>query len=178
MIGQDYVSTTGLLAFQPFEGASSVATISSMFSIQNGALIWNNTAFTGGRAIFCMLGSTVEAVFNGQLPYGCTQINLEPIMITPNVCLAAFSSSSLPTSTTQSASTMSVLGSVHSGTNAADPVGGYTSSNEATVLDGPSEMLASLSLEACESFCAGYIYFGVSSGMMVTGFSRLTLTER
>ena len=170
MTGQDYVSTTGLFAFQPFKGAASVATISSVFSIQNGTLVWNNAAFTGGRTLFCLLGSTVEAVFNGQLPYGCTQIDLQPIMITPNICLAAFSSSSLPTST-QSASTMPVPGSVHSGTNAADPVGSYTSSNGATILDGPSEMLASLSLEACESFCAGYIYFGVSNGMLVTGCS-------
>jgi hypothetical protein len=178
MTGQEYVSTTGLLASQPFAGAPYVAAISSVFSIQNGALIWNNTAFTGGRTVFCLIGSTVEAVFNGQLPYGCAQINLEPIMVTPNICLAAFSSSSLPTSTTQSASTMSVPGSVHSGTSAADPVGGYTSSNGAAVLDGPSETLASLSLEACESFCAGYIYFGVSNGTLVTVRSRLTLTER
>jgi hypothetical protein len=168
----------------PFAPSPDISAISTAFSVSNGVLYWNNTAFVGNQALFCQTSSTVEAVFNGQLPTGCAQATISLLLLNPESCpsygvspsptanlpagtsLAATSATAStttssespnPTETNNYPDTLSGNGVV------ADLIGGYVYTSEATVLSGVNENV--ISLDQCLTFCVGYTYFGVSGGM-------------
>ena len=172
--GGEYVSTTGLVAYEPLAPSSDVAAISTPFSTVNNSLAWNNPAFINGSALFCLMGSTVESVFDGQLPSGCAEVTLYLVnagsgacarpMISPSGADSSVTGSVVGTPTTASASPASSPGIVHGSTASADPVGGYLSTPSEPVLSGAREITSSL--ESCADFCVGYTYFGVSDGTL------------
>src|SRR5947199_3826920 len=88
MTAGSFISTTGLVPNAPFAPSPDILAISTSFSESNGVLYWNNTAFVGNQALFCQTGSTVEAVFNGQLPTGCVQVTLSLLLLGPESCLS------------------------------------------------------------------------------------------
>lgn len=59
-----------------FVGSPTPETITGTFSVTNGILSWTNAAFPTGQALFCVMDSTVYAVFDGNLPSGCTQVTI------------------------------------------------------------------------------------------------------
>jgi hypothetical protein len=183
----ELISTTGLVPNAPFAPSSNIAAISTTFSVINGVLQWNNTAFAGNQALFCQTSSTVEAVFGGQLPSGCAQVTLSLLLVSPASCpsygISNFATGSLPTSastgttsvtlspSSSSPSTSATGGSSYPGSLSsngvvADVTGGYAYASAAPVLIGVNENV--LSLEQCLTFCVGYMYFGVSEGMCLS----------
>jgi hypothetical protein len=181
MCGGELISTTGLVPNAPFAPSSNIAAISTIFSVSDGVLHWNNTAFVGNQALFCQTGSTVDSVFNGQLPSGCAQVALSLLLVSPTSCPRnGIATGNLPTSTSArtasvtdstsylSASTSptgssSYPGTLNSNGVMADLIGGYAYASTATVLSGANEHI--VSLEQCLAFCVGYAHFGVSEGM-------------
>ena len=184
MSGGESLSTTGLVSNAPFAPASKVAAISTTFSVIDGVLHWNNTAFVGNQALFCQTGSTVDAVFDGQLPNDCAPVTLGAVLVSPSLCpsygvslsvtgnmstSASTGAASITVSTSASSSSTSPTGgSSYPGSLSvngvvADLIGGYAYGPPATVLFGPHESVGSL--EQCLTFCVAYMYFGVSGGM-------------
>ena len=180
----ELISTSVLVPNAPLAPALSFAAISTTFSIIDGVLRWNNTAFIGNQALFCQTGSTVVAVFDGQLPDGCLPVALLVVLVSPSSCPSYGISGSitgiLSTSTTTGTPSTTVLTSTSSSSSSptgggsypgslsangviADLIGGYTSKATAAVLFGPSENVSIL--EQCLTFCVDYVYFGVSEGM-------------
>jgi hypothetical protein len=183
MSGGNLVSTTGLVPNAPFAPSPNIAAISTTFSVSNGVLYWNNTAFVGNQALFCQTSSTVEAVFNGQLPTGCAPVTLSLLLVNPTSCpsygVSASTIASLPAGTSLdagsvTASTMSSSESEYPTETSSYPdtlrgngvvaglIGGYAYTSKATVLSGVNENI--ISLDQCLTFCVGYTYFGVSGG--------------
>lgn len=171
-----FVSTTGLLPYSSFAPSSFIAAISTTFSVSNNSYLeWNNAAFTGTRALFCVMGTTVQAVYNGGLPAGCAQINLA--YVPASSCRNSNPSSSVTVTTltagtgtgtgTGSASpspTASVLGSIV-GTNAtANSVGCLTSSYDSPAILRNQDPRTVTTLEECLDSCSSSTYFGVQSG--------------
>ena len=77
------MSTPGGVAFQPFAvspdtpGTKRASRIFTQFLVDiEHTLQWLNNAFSGGKAIFCVSGSTVTVAFNGVTPSGCIGIEL------------------------------------------------------------------------------------------------------
>jgi hypothetical protein len=184
MCGGELISTTGFVPNAPFTPSSNVAAISTNFSVSDGVLHWNNTAFVGNQTLFCQTSSMVVSVFNGQLPSDCAQVALSLLLVSPTSCprsgIASSASGNLPTSAstkkasvTGSASYISAAtsptgsssypGTLNSNGVIADLMGGYAYASTATVLSGVNEHV--VSLEQCLSFCVGYAYFGLSEGM-------------
>lgn len=178
------ISTTGLVPNAPFAPSPNIAAISTTFSTSNGVLYWNNTAFVGNQALFCQTSSTVEAVFNGQLPTGCPQVTLSLLLLNQKSCPSYGISTStivnLPTGTSSVAASVTASSTSSSESQyptetssypntlsgngvVADLIGGYFYESEATVLSGVNENI--ISLDQCLDFCVGYTYFGVSGGI-------------
>ena len=183
MCGGGLISTTGLVPNAPFAPSSNVAAISTIFSVSDGVLHWDNTAFVGNQALFCQTGSTVNSVFNGQLPSGCAQVALSLLLVSPTSCprngIASSATGNLPSSASTRTSSVtdstsyvstsasptgssSYPGTLNSNGVIADLIGGYAYASTATVLSGPNEPI--VSLEQCLEFCVGYAHFGVSEG--------------
>lgn len=182
--GGQVISTTGLVPNALFALSSNIAAISTTFSASNGVLHWNNTIFVGNQALFCQTGSTVEAVFNGQLPSGCAKVTLSLLLVSPTSCPSYGMSTSATTSLLSSASTSttsikippissspstsatttgSYPGSLSSIGLVADLIGGYVYASTATFLSSLHKNITSL--EQCLTFCVGYMYLGVSEGV-------------
>jgi hypothetical protein len=184
MCGGELLSTTGFVPNAPFAPSSNIAAISTNFSVSDGVLHWNNTAFVGNQALFCQTDSMVVSVFNGQLPSGCAQVALSLLLVSPTSCsrngIASSASGNLPTSaSTRTASvtdstsyvsaatsptgSSSYPGTLNSNGVTADLIGGYAYAPTTTVLSGVNEHV--VSLEQCLAFCVGHAYFGLSEGM-------------
>jgi hypothetical protein len=186
--GGGLISTTGLVSNAPFVPSPNIAAISTTFSASNGVLHWNNNAFVGNQSLFCQTSSTVEAVFDGQLPSGCAQVTLNLLLVSPTSCssygISTSATGNLPTSAstgttsvtttittslTSSLPSTSATGgssypdSLSSNGLVVDLIGGYVYASTATILSGVNEK--TISLEQCLKFCVGYTYFGVSEGM-------------
>jgi hypothetical protein len=187
MSGGKLISTTGLVPNAPFAPSPNIEAISTTFSVSDGVLYWNNTAFIGNQALFCQVNSTVIAVFNGELPSGCAQVALRLLLVSPSSCpsygISISAIGKLPTSasagatsvtvsnlsgspSTSAAGSSSYPGSLSSNGIVADLIGGYVHESTATVLSGVNESI--MSLEQCLTFCIGYVYFGVSEGMCLS----------
>jgi hypothetical protein len=184
MCGGELLSTTGFVPNAPFAPSSNIAAISTNFSVSDGVLHWNNTAFVGNQALFCQTDSMVVSVFNGQLPSGCAQVTLSLLLVSSTSCprngIASSASGNLPTSAptrtalvTDSTSYISAAtsptgsssypGTLNSNGVTANLIGGYAYASTTTVLSGVNEHV--VSLEQCLAFCVGYAYFGLSEGM-------------
>jgi hypothetical protein len=184
MSGGKLISTTGLVPNALFALSSNIEAISTTFSASNGVLRWNNTIFIGNQALFCQTGSTVEAVFNGQLPSGCAKVTLSLLLVSLTSCpsygmsapttVSLLSSASTGTTSiktptmssspsTSATAASSYPGSLSGNGLVADLIGGYVYASTATVLSGLNDNI--ISLEQCLTFCVGYMYFGVSEGV-------------
>ena len=163
------VSATGLVPYSPLGFSSYVAAVSTTFSVVNGStLVWENAAFTGGYAIFCVMDNTVEAVYSGQLPAGCAQVSVGYVSVSS---CATFKPSSLvsqptagATSTSSPSPTASVPGSIKGSNVTANPVGCLDSSVNSPAVSGNVPPRAVTTLEQCADFCSSFAYFGVQSG--------------
>ena len=165
------VSTSGLAQSEPFETQPTTGAVSTLFSILDDQLVWMSDAFVGQRALFCVFGPIVSAVFNGVLPESCLQVTLN-IVYTSQVVLptttgfSSTQSSPLSLQGTGTATSVSLSpsapGSVHSGSASADPVSCVNSPTGQLALSGPNTTVSTL--EQCLSFCTAYTYFGVQYG--------------
>lgn len=158
-----FVSATGLVPFSPLVASSFVASISTTFSLMGGNMLtWNNTAFTGGSAIFCVMQNRVEAVYNGQLPAGCALVSIAyvPVSSCPNFPPAA----STATGTAPPSPTSSVLGSIRGSNRTANPFGCLISSANAPAVSGGLAPQPATTLEQCTDYCSSFAYFGVQYG--------------
>lgn len=183
--GGNFVSISGLVPYAVLAPSFYLAAISTNFYDDNGTLVWNNTAFTDNQAWFCVEDFVLNAVFDAQVPDGCSRVSLDLVTVVdvlspsngPSSSVSGTVSESVggsmsgqtpPTSAASSTSTPSssptapVMGSVTSNGVTAEPVGGYLSTPTTPVLYGNSVTVTSL--ESCLEFCVGYIYFGVSEG--------------
>jgi hypothetical protein len=166
-----FVSTTGLVPYSPLTVSSYVSAISTTFSVMSGStLAWNNTAFTGGHALFCVMDNTVEAVFSGQLPAGCAQVYLDYIpasscpTYTPSTFGPLATTSGSGTGTSSPSPTASVPGSIKGSNVTANPVGCLSSSSNSPAVSGVLPPKSVTTLEQCADYCSSYAYFGVQSG--------------
>ena len=106
-----YLSTSRDVAIQPFAispdapGMKRASRVFGRFLVNLDRILeWINDAFTGGRAIFCVSGSTLMVVFNGVTPPGCIAIqlgaipasDLNPGLSTSTIALPLSTSSNMP----------------------------------------------------------------------------------
>jgi hypothetical protein len=166
-----WVSTTGLVPHSPLAVSSYIAAISTTFSVMNGStLAWNNTAFTGGHALFCVMENTVEAAYNGQLPAGCAQVYVGYVpasscpTFTPSSAVAQPAVSGTGIGTSSPLPTTSVVGSIRGSNATANPVGCLSSSSDAPAVLPALSPRTVTTLEQCTDYCSSYAYFGVQSG--------------
>ncbi|KAF7507284.1 hypothetical protein GJ744_010718 [Endocarpon pusillum] len=168
------VSTTGLVPFSSLAVSPSVGSISTTFLMVNGSnLAWNNTAFAGGHALFCMMGDAVEAVFNGQLPAGCAQVYIGhvPVSSCPTFnpssyvtpLTASFTSSGIATPTA------SVPGTIQGVNVTATPLGCLSSTVNSPAISASLPPKSVTTLEQCADSCSNSTFFGVQSGLCVCG---------
>ena len=172
--GGEFISTSGLLPYAPFMPSAAVAAISTVFVSNNGSFAWNNSAFTGGQALFCQLGTAVDAVFSGTYPENCSPLTLEPVAATaaeismaansPTSSLSANEGSATMSTTTTSSPSTSAPGSVYGNDAVGVPYGAFDLDSNTPVLFGAST--DTTSIESCLNFCTGNrdAYFGVSQG--------------
>lgn len=169
------VSTTGLVPFSSLALSPSVGMISTTFLMVNGSnLAWNNTAFTGGYALFCIMGDVVEAVFNGQLPAGCAQVYIGwvPVSSCPTFnpssyvtpLTASFTSSGIATNTLLPPPTASVPGTIQGVNVTATPLGCLSSTVNSPAVSASLPPKSVTTLEQCADSCSNYAFFGVQSG--------------
>jgi hypothetical protein len=168
-----FVSTTGLVPYSPFTVSSSLAAISTTFSVMNSSYIaWNNSAFTGGQALFCVMGTTVEAVYNGQLPAGCAQVNLAYVptrscpIYNPSSSVQPPTASLTGTGTSSPSPTASVPGSVRGSNATGNPLGCLVSSGTSPAVLGDQLPKTVTTLEECVDTCSRYAYFGAQIGKL------------
>lgn len=136
-----YISASGDSDTQRFAVNSTLGSVSTLFSIVSndtlgrrdgssggGILLWQNETFVDGQAIFCTFGSILQACFNGQAPAGCEVVTL-----------GAVPASDFSSSSSNSASTNSILSSEMTSTTS-DPTSGYASApnGPTTTPNGPS----------------------------------------
>lgn len=171
MSGGSYFSTSGLVPFEAFTARSYVASISTTFANQNGVLAWTSPSFAQGRVQFCLMGQTLEVVYDGYLHANCNAVN---VYLSPTSSVLSSMSmllTSVPSaSSVLAGSPMSSLttpmpsapGSVHGSLAIADPVGCLTSPSNAPALIGISETASTLG--QCLGYCTSYLYFGVQNG--------------
>jgi hypothetical protein len=173
--GRSYFSTSGLVPFEPFTPRPHPAAISTTFSNRNNTLVWTSPSFANGQAQFCLMGSMLEAAYDGYLPAGCTAVTvyLAPTSATTNTVsilqqtTTSFSSmmavgSGTAVSSTPTPTPPYAPGRVYGQLAIADPVGCLTSPSNAAALSGISETTATL--EQCVDYCSIYSYFGVQNG--------------
>ena len=172
--GRSYFSTSGLVPFEPFTPRPHPAAISTTFSNRNNTLVWTSPSFTNGQAQFCLMGSMLEAAYDGYLPAGCTAVTvyLAPTSATTNTVsilqqTTSFSSmmavgSGTAVSSTPTPTPAYAPGRVYGQLAIADPVGCLTSPSNAPALSGIGETTATL--EQCVDYCSIYSYFGVQNG--------------
>ena len=168
-----FVSTTGLVPYSPFMFSPSVGAISTTFSVTNNSYIaWNNSAFTGSQALFCVMGTTIQAVYNGQLPTGCAQVNLAYVPTTScptynsMTTVRPLTTSPTSTGTSSPAPTVSVSGSIRGRNATGNPLGCLTSSADTPAVLGDRLPTTVATLEECVDTCSRYGYFGVQSGKL------------
>lgn len=77
--GDLLVSTDAGVSQIQFVGSQNHGAITGTFSVANGILAWTNAAFPAGQAQFCVMDSTVYAVFDAELPLGCTQVTIAAV---------------------------------------------------------------------------------------------------
>lgn len=77
--GDLLVSTDAGVSQIQFVGSQTPGAITGTFSVVNGILTWTNAAFPAGQAQFCVMDSTVYAVFDTELPSGCTQVTITAV---------------------------------------------------------------------------------------------------
>ncbi|RAO71303.1 uncharacterized protein BHQ10_007315 [Talaromyces amestolkiae] len=77
--GDLLVSTDAGVSQIQFVGSQNHGAITGTFSVANGILAWTNAAFPAGQAQFCVMDSTVYAVFDDELPLGCTQVTIAAV---------------------------------------------------------------------------------------------------
>lgn len=77
--GDLLVSTDAGVSQIQFVGSQTPGAITGTFSVVNGILTWTNAAFPAGQAQFCVMDSTVYAVFDTGLPSGCTQVTITAV---------------------------------------------------------------------------------------------------
>lgn len=178
----ELVSTTGLVPYSPLVVSSTMAAISTTFSVVNGStLAWNNTAFVGGHALFCVLGNVVEAVYDGQLPAGCAQVYIGYVPVTscptfrPSSSVAQSTTGGVGTATSLPSPTASVIGSITGKNVTANPVGCLTSSGSSPAVSGGLTSKTVATLEECADSCSSYAYFGVQSGELGESTNRIAL---
>lgn len=71
--GGELVSTETGLAYVPLAPSTEVGDITTTFALVQGDLVWLNSTFGhGGNAAYCLMGSTLEAVFTDTYPDNCT----------------------------------------------------------------------------------------------------------
>jgi len=103
-----YISTAGVEEGELFRVSPEVKAISTRFTVRpNSTLTWENDAFVGGEAIFCLLGD-LYVRFDGTAPPGCGKIDLT---VTPEDEITLPPTSTLTTSliaSTAATSTISV----------------------------------------------------------------------
>ncbi len=185
------VSTTGLVTFSSLAVSPSVGTISATFSIVNGNnLAWNNTAFTGGHALFCIIGNAVQAVFDGQLPAGCAQVHIGHVSVSscetfkPSSYIthltasfttsgpAGGSASAIATSNSAPSPTASVPGTIRGVDVTATPLGCLSSTVNFPAVSASLPPISVTTLEQCADSCSNYAFFGVQSGKSVCQRSK------
>ncbi|PCG98545.1 Hypothetical protein PENO1_057580 [Penicillium occitanis (nom. inval.)] len=91
--GDLLVSTDVGVTQTQFVGSQTPGTLTGTFSVTNGILSWTNAAFPAGQALFCVLDSTVYAVFDDNLPSGCTQVTIAAASYS-SICSGSTASSS------------------------------------------------------------------------------------
>ena len=74
--GNLLVSTGVGVTQTQFVGSQTPGIINGTFAATNDILSWTNAAFPAGQALFCVMDSTVYAIFDGNLPSGCTQVTI------------------------------------------------------------------------------------------------------
>ncbi|EED16609.1 hypothetical protein TSTA_016840 [Talaromyces stipitatus ATCC 10500] len=105
--GDFLVSTNPGVLQTKFIGSQIPGTISGSFSVAKNMLAWTNDAFPAGQALFCVSDDIVYAVFDGNLPSGCTQVSIAAVPYS-SICSGGTASSSFhpitpsPTSTATS----------------------------------------------------------------------------
>jgi hypothetical protein len=170
------ISATGLINSTSFAISANVGAISTIFSLLGGGtLAWNNTAFVGGHAIFCIMQDTVQAVFNGQIPAGCVEVSIGSISISSCAAFSASSNIGGPTvsstgtitGTSSPSPTASVPGSISGNNATGNPLGCLNSSPNAPAVSASLPPRMVTTLEQCVDFCSSYAYFGVQSGELM-----------
>lgn len=75
--GQKHYSAPPDVSFILFEASYLNQAIDTIFGISSDYLYWDNAAFDGGAARFCLdSADRLEAIFKGPLPAGCAPIRL------------------------------------------------------------------------------------------------------
>jgi hypothetical protein len=166
------ISATGTLNSTPFSLSANIGDISTIFSlIPGGALAWNNTAFAGGYAKFCLSQETVQAVFNGLIPAGCAEVYIGSISISSCTTFKPSSSIGGPiasstgntTRTALPSPTSSVPGTIIGRSAIGTPLGCLNSSPNSPAVSASLPPRIVTTLEECVDFCSSYAYFGVQS---------------
>lgn len=167
------ISATVTLNSTPFSLSANIGAISTIFSLASGgALAWNNTAFVGGYAKFCLSQEIVQAVFNGLIPAGCAEVYIGHVSVISCTTFKPSSSIGGPIAsstgnTTRSASsspTASVPGTISGSSAIGTPLGCLTSSPNSPAVSASLPPRVVTTLEQCVDFCSSYAYFGVQSG--------------
>ena len=167
------VSAPSLIPYSSFAASPYIAAISTTFSVTNDSYLeWKNSAFTGAKALFCVMGTTVQAVYNGELPAGCAQINLAYVPAsscrTDNpsspVTEPTASTTGTGTGTSSPPPTTSIPGSIRGIDATANPLGCLTSSANSPAVLGNQLLRAVSTLVECLDFCSSSTYFGVQIG--------------
>jgi hypothetical protein len=167
------ISATGTLNSTPFALSANLGAISTIFSLASGgALAWNNTAFVGGYAKFCLSREIVQAVFNGLIPAGCAEVYIGHVSISSCTSFQPSSSIGGPIATstgntTRSASPSpisSLPGTISGSSAIGTPLGCLNSSPNSPAVAASLSPRVVTTLEQCVDFCSSYAYFGVQSG--------------
>ncbi|KAL9108375.1 MAG: hypothetical protein Q9227_006835 [Pyrenula ochraceoflavens] len=175
----------------PFVGSETVGPINTTFALVDGYLQWTNPAFPAGSAQFCILDSTLEAVFVSTLPDGCSPVRIgsDPTTNCPGYVHhsglgsttgggaggagatggaggAGGSTPSSPVEPTTTGSTpeATVSGSVFGMTTTSNPNGCFDASGTPPIT-GPNGTTVT-TLEQCGDFCIAYDYWGMQDGMI------------
>lgn len=161
-----YISTTGIELGEPFKVSPELKAISTRFAVRaNNTLTWENDAFVGGEAIFCLLGD-LFVIFDGSAPSGCTRtylsvIPVDVVTLPPTSTLRTSLIASITTTSSISVPTYP-LGTVYGSLVYAIPLGCPSSPPDDPALLGPNTFVSNL--EQCADYCFDFNFFGVRSG--------------
>ncbi|KAJ4387785.1 hypothetical protein N0V93_008387 [Gnomoniopsis smithogilvyi] len=166
--GQLMDDTTGVFIsantdLQPINLNDAVSeSITTDFEIVNGILVWSNSLFYNGAAVFCLLNDFLYATFNeAGPPAGCSIVNL--VVVQANVCInvGVSASSSSPPGVSASISA-GVSASLSGGVTESASSGQVTPTNSAS--GGVTESVSSGQVTPTNSASGG-----VSVSPSVTG---------